>query len=143
MPTVLLDQRLEGVDSQTIHGVLHPRDFAILAVSMVSLHLDHGLGNIQYLIRTNEGHAFGKCGIRLLVRRRGPHATPNQNVVTHDMIVFDKGEKSKILRVNIDAIVFRQREPRFEFSGQVGLSVDWLDNFGLRSAADQLFFSGL
>ena len=110
---------------------------------MVSLHLDDGLGNIQYLIRTNEGHAFGKCGIRLLVRRRCPHATANQNVVTHDMIVFDKSEKSEILGVNIDAIVFRQSEPRFEFSGQVGLPVDWLDNFGLRSAADQLFFSGL
>ena len=58
-----------------------------------------------------------------MIAVRHAHAAANQEVIAGNLVVLNDGQETKILSVDVDAVVFRQGEPGFEFPRQVNLAV--------------------
>ncbi len=124
-PAVFLDLLLELRQSPVVDEVFQSCDLAVFAVAEIALHLHDGFGNGDELVRRDESHLLCDRDERLFRRGRFAHPAPDEDVVTDDFSLFDDGEETHVLRVEVDAIVFRQRDRHLEFTGQVMRPIDW------------------
>ena len=69
----------------------------------------------------------GKVWKRVVVAVGHAHAAADQDVVADNLALLDDCQQAEILRVNIDAVIFRQSQARFEFPRQVHLAIKRFD----------------
>ena len=131
LAVILFHFGFKPLQSVIVDGVFEPSDFAVFPVSKISLYFHNRFRHTDYLIRRDKSQALRNGHKRLLGTGGFSLSAANQHVVTDDLVVFDNSQKSKILRIDVNTIVFGERNGGFEFSWQIDGTVDrfvnWLE----------------
>jgi len=128
------DFSAEGVESHRFDRVLETGIGADVAVAVVTLHADNGLGHGHGLLGGAEAHDVGETGKGLFVAMGHAHAATDGDVVADDLVVFDDGDKAEVVGEDVDVIARGNGDDGLELARQVVLAVDGL--FGIGDVVD-------
>lgn len=127
---VFFDFGFEGGDTPVGDEVFESCAFAVFAVTEISLDFNDGFADGDDVFGGGEGDAAGECGECFFGGRSAAHSAACKHVVADDATIFDNDEQTEVLRIEVDAVVFREADGHFEFTGQVMRAVDgFIDGF--------------
>lgn len=99
-------------------------ELAVVTIAGVAKCFHDCSRNLNSLFGGAKGHPLGHCGERLLVRRRDSLAAADVNVVALNLAAIVDCNEAQVVGQHVDAVVFRQADPNFEFTRQIVGSVN-------------------
>src|SRR5690606_1118535 len=100
-----------------IDQVFHTCEAAIFTIPEVALHFDDRRRDVDDLIGRGEAEGRRQAWISLVVAMAHSLTATDENVVSFDLAILVPGQQAEVVAENVDAIVFRQPDRRFELTG--------------------------
>ena len=110
---------------------------AVGAITVVALHGDDFLGDVDGVFRFAEADHVAGAGVGFRFAMGHAHAAADHHVVADDRAFLDDGDQRQIVGEHIDIVVRRQGDGDLELARQIGAAEDRLI---LDHTAGDLFF---
>src|ERR1051326_228199 len=108
--------------------------FAVGAVAEIAMYRENGFCERFQMLGSYESNHICHARKSCCVVMRHPEAAARQEIVAFQLAVFGDGNKSQVVRKNVDVVQRWNREGGLEFPGQVRLAVQWINKAGMSRA---------
>ena len=112
------------VHPQSVEGVFEAGSVAILAVPEITLDRHYRFAEGGCFVRLDEADLLGQSWIAVLATVQLAHAAAHTDIETVQSTVFDNGDQTQILAVNVDVIYRRDGVADFEFPRKIKGAID-------------------
>ena len=116
----------EPVESAILDRVLEAGALAHFAIAEIALRGQHGLGDGEDLIRTDEAEGSGQQRVGFGIAVAGAHAAADRDIEAGQDAVLDDRDEAEIVGEDVDIVVRRHGEGDLELAWQIGLAVQRL-----------------
>src|SRR5215471_6677409 len=92
-------------------------------ITKVSMNAKHGFCNCDDFVGSEEADDIRESRVGGFVAMAPAHPAADSEIVAHQAVVLDDGDKPEIVGEYIEIIYRRDHKGCFEFSGQIGLTI--------------------
>ena len=107
--------------------ILEPCPLPVRAVAVIAVEFHHRFRQGEQSMGGYPANGLRQVREGVVPSMRHPHAAADQHVVADDLLSFHLRHETQILAIDVDTVVFRQRQPRLELPWEVRLAVDRFD----------------